>query len=216
MKFVLEETDVLLPEWLAEDFPCDREEGYLYMTFVPGSTLDASWGILKNDSKQRLCQDIWDIIAKIRKIRCPPEYQKFFQCTADGSTTLDPLIQDLKKPPRPLFDDSALRERIYERYLHYNGRRYEKELPHMLPLSQHSVFTHADIAPRNIIINEHHQVAGLIDWERAGWYPHYWEYANIMSPACRCGDWQDWMDRTAPQSFKCDLRGINAARRVLF
>jgi hypothetical protein len=31
MKLVLKETDILLPEWLAEDFPCDREEGYLWM-----------------------------------------------------------------------------------------------------------------------------------------------------------------------------------------
>lgn len=216
MKLVLEETEIPLPEWLAEEFPRDREEGYLWMTFIPGSRLDVLWGKLKDDTKRRLCRDTWDIIAKIREIRRPPECQRFFQCAADGSSTHDPLIEDLRKPPTPLLNDAALRGRIYERYLHFNGRRHEKDLPDMLPRSTFSVFTHADMAPRNIMVDERYHITGIIDWERAGWYPHYWEYANIMSPACQCGDWQDWMDRTAPQSFKCDLRGINAARRVLF
>ncbi len=139
MKLVLEETDISLPEWLAEDFPHDREVGCLWMTFIPGTTLDVSWEKLEDDTKQRLCRDIWDIIAKIREIRRPLECQRFFQCAADGSTTHDPLIKDLNEPPAPLLNDSALRERIYERYLYYAGRRYEGELPHMLPLSQHSV-----------------------------------------------------------------------------
>lgn len=114
MKLVLEDTDVLLPEWLGEKFPSDYKEGYLWTTFTPGFTLEAGWEKLKNDAKQRLCEDIWDMIARIRKIQRPSEYQQFFQCTADKSPTHDPLIKDLKKPPTPLFDDSALRERIYE------------------------------------------------------------------------------------------------------
>lgn len=96
MKLVVKETDVRLPEWLAEGFPCDREEGYLWMTCIPGSRLDISWGKLRNDTKQRLCQDVWEIVAEIRKIRCPSEYQQFFQCAADGSITHDPLIENLE------------------------------------------------------------------------------------------------------------------------
>ena len=69
----------------------------------------------------------------------------------------------------------------------------------MLPQSSLSVFTHADIAARNIMVDESHHITGILDWEAAGWYPDYWEYANIMRPACRHGDWQEWMRHTAPQ-----------------
>lgn len=41
-----------------------------------------------------------------------------------------------------------------------------------------TVFTHADIAPRNIMIDEQNKVTGILDWEYAGWYPDYWEYAQ--------------------------------------
>ncbi len=83
----------------------------------------------------------------------------------------------------------------------------------MLPRSKVSVSTHGDIAPRNILVDESGRITGIIDWELAGWYPEYWEYANIMKPT-RDRDWQSRMDRVATQRW--DLSGIIAARRVLF
>jgi aminoglycoside phosphotransferase (APT) family kinase protein len=43
----------------------------------------------------------------------------------------------------------------------------------MLPRSEHSVFTHADIAPRNVMVDEQKNITGILDWESAGWYPEY-------------------------------------------
>ncbi|OSD00714.1 kinase-like protein [Trametes coccinea BRFM310] len=40
------------------------------------------------------------------------------------------------------------------------------------------VFTHADLHPGNILVKDG-RLAGIIDWERAGWYPEYWEYTMI-------------------------------------
>ncbi len=201
---------------MTSEFDKESRRGFLYVGFVPGRTLDTVWEKLNDDTKRRICANIWSEIAKIRETSRPPDCGQAFQCSADGSTTYDPLIKDLQKPPRPILNDDALRARIYERYLYYAGRRYAKELPDMLPRSWSSVFTHAGISPRNIMLDGHYHITGIMDWEWAGWYPDYWEYANIMRPACRCGDWQDYMDRTAPQRFKCSLEVINAARRVLF
>ncbi|KAG9501957.1 hypothetical protein J7337_007664 [Fusarium musae] len=39
------------------------------------------------------------------------------------------------------------------------------------------VFTHGDLNPFNILVKGD-QVVGIIDWEFAGWYPHYWEYTS--------------------------------------
>jgi hypothetical protein len=35
---------------------------------------------------------------------------------------------------------------------------------------------------RNVMVDEHNMVTGILDWESAGWYPDYWEYAQIMRP----------------------------------
>lgn len=41
------------------------------------------------------------------------------------------------------------------------------------------VFTHGDPVPRNIIVDGD-VVAGVIDWEQAGWYPEHWEYVKSL------------------------------------
>lgn len=59
----------------------------------------------------------------------------------------------------------------------------------MLPKSNCTVFMHGDIAPQNIMVDDNCNITGLIDWEYAGCYLGYWEYAQIRSLAFR-GDWK--------------------------
>ena len=214
MRLVKQHTSVPVPEIIFSFSNREPGKGSIGMSFVPGFTLESIWDGLDESNKERICLEIWTMIAQWRKLPCPPHLAHLYQCLADGSpATTDPLLQDLKDPPRSLYTDEAVRVRIHQRYLRYNGKRYADSLPSMLPQSKVSVFTHGDIAPRNILVDESCRITGIIDWELAGWYPEYWEYANIMKPT-RDRDWQSWMDRTAMQRW--DLSGIIAARRVLF
>jgi len=133
------------------------------MTIIPGSPLQFSWEGLDEPTKECFCREAWDIIAKLRQIPQPVELSHLFQCGADGSSTHDPLIQSLEHPSTSLLNDAALRTRIEKRYLHFGGRRYAKELSSMLPRSDIAVFTHGDIAPRNIIVGETNYVTGILD-----------------------------------------------------
>ncbi|KAF4221952.1 hypothetical protein CNMCM5878_007504 [Aspergillus fumigatiaffinis] len=211
MRLVSKHTFVPVPEVISTHF--DDDYGRIDMTVIPGTRLEKKWDTLDEKTKESICLRLWDMISKIRAISRPPELEGLFQCLADGSLSRGKMLEDLQDPGRPLMNDSDLRSRIYERYLHFGGSRYERELPDMLPRSDCSVFTHADIAPRNIMVDEENRVTGILDWEWAGWYPDYWEYAQIMRPAFE-GDFKVWMDRTAPQRW--DISGINASRRVLF
>lgn len=50
------------------------------------------------------------------------------------------------------------------------------------------VFTHADLNPRNILVDRVIQsdgsrsweVTGIVDWETSGYYPEYWDYTKAM------------------------------------
>lgn len=214
MRLVQEHTDIPSPRLFDTCF--FNGSGHIIMSFIPGNPLDKVWETMDDRSKERLCHELWIIIGKLRSIPRSPHMEGLFACLADGSDTSDPLLKDLSNPARPISNDDELRSRIYELYYHWGGRKYEKVLPDMLPRSSNSVFTHADIAPRNVLVDDNYQITGLVDWERSGWFPDYWELANLTAAACRCGDWQDWMLRTAPKDRKCDLQGIVAARAVLF
>ena len=58
-------------------------------------------------------------------------------------------------------------------YMHVVRRMYAETCEHQI------VFTHADLAPYNIMVDEGH-VVGIVDWQDAGWYPEYWEYVTTM------------------------------------
>ena len=220
MNLVCNHTDLRIPEVLAADFKGDYD-GKLWMTFVEGKRLDIIWKMLDSKTKERICKAIWAYATTLRTVPRPKDRSYPHQCQADGSTTDDPLLKDegckdLLRP-RPIYSDIDLRHRIFERYRANGGDKYAHSLLDMLPCaSSEYVFTHGDIAPRNILIDDHLELSAILDWENSGWYPYYWEYANIMGPAGICDDWQVYMDRTAPPAFKCDLKGILAARVVLF
>ncbi|KAI1929758.1 hypothetical protein LOZ12_006886 [Ophidiomyces ophidiicola] len=58
------------------------------------------------------------------------------------------------------------------------GKQHYKEF-----LSQHHVplvFTHQDLAPRNIIVDDRCHL-WLLDWDHSGWYPVYFEYASMQN-----------------------------------
>ncbi|KAK3176922.1 hypothetical protein OEA41_008248 [Lepraria neglecta] len=212
MRLVKRHTNVPVPDIIFSDY--EPQKGNIGMSFVPGSTLKSMWDGLDDRNKERVCRETWSMITQWRQIPRPPKLAHLYQCLADGSpATEDPLIKDLEDPPRSLYTDEAVRVRIHQRYLHYAGQRYAETLLDMLPQSSASIFTHGDVAPRNIMVDQSGHVTGIIDWELAGWYPDYWEYANIMKPSMD-DNWQSWMDYTAIQRW--DLKGIIAARRVLF
>lgn len=215
LRRVQHHTSVPVPTVYSSSF--SENNGYICMSYVDGEPLDSLWDCCEDDEKKALvCRQVWDLIYQLRTIPKPAEFANYFQCSADGTASNDVLIKPLPEQGRDsLASDADLRQRIYEQYFCNFGRRYEEELPHMLPRSENTVFTHADIAPRIILLGDGDDcpVIGIVDWENAGWYPEYWEYANIMKPS-NDEYWQMWMERMAPERW--DMSGIVAARRVVF
>ncbi|KAL2024568.1 hypothetical protein VTK56DRAFT_7611 [Thermocarpiscus australiensis] len=144
--------------------------GQLYMSFVPGQCLITAWDSLDEAAKERVCCDIWKLIAEIRTIPRPAHLKDFFCCTADGSPSFDPLLGGSTDPAPPLPSDAALRARIFHQYVKCNGLLYAdgKDLPKMLPRSNKSVFTHGDITAPNIMVGESGRILALLDFENAG------------------------------------------------
>ncbi|KAI0197969.1 kinase-like domain-containing protein [Astrocystis sublimbata] len=215
LRIVREHTTIPVPEvyWTKYSTKNGLPYGEIFMQEIPGLPLDGTWDSLEPSTKERICSQAWGFVEQLRKIPKPSEFEELYQCGADGSLSRDVLLADLESPHSPILDDESLRRRINERYLHFNGGSYGEHLPDYLPHSDVSVFSHCDLAPRNIMVDESCTITGLIDWEFSGWYPDYWEYARTQVQWLR-EDWIHWMDKTKPQDW--DITGILKAKRVLF
>ena len=49
------------------------------------------------------------------------------------------------------------------------------------------VFTHADLADRNILVQDG-RIIGILDWEWAGFYPEHWEFVTFVKNSDWRGD----------------------------
>lgn len=122
LRLVERHTSVPVPAIILASY--EPGKGSICMDFVPGSTLQSIWDGLDECNKERVCREIWTMIAQWRQIPRPDHLAHFYQCLAEGSpATTDPLLQELEDPPRSLYTEEDVRIRIYQRYLHYNGRR---------------------------------------------------------------------------------------------
>ncbi|PHH54414.1 Dentin sialophosphoprotein [Ceratocystis fimbriata CBS 114723] len=210
--------------------------GRIYMTKVPGVVLSDVWSQLNEETKLRVCRDIWALIEEMRNVKRPeghfPE-QKYV--TMDGGYTFDPLLGDHDDPNPPLFNDQIFRERIEQRYLNAHQCKFMRrsqriESPSLEPTSQpkvtreilhlphceKEVLTHGDLAPGNILVDpDTTLITAILDWESAGWYPDYWEWAKILNP-WNDTDWKRHMKVTSPfKDQNWDVSGIMIARRLL-
>lgn len=157
---------------------------------MPGKTLREVWPTLDATAKERVCRDTWALVAKLREIPRPENPDGAFYLGADGSSNMmQSLLADGHEGYPPMKTDEDLRKRIWGRYVEANGLSYpEGETAYdKLPRSDVSVFTHRDIHPGNIPVEQDAEgssgvcITALLDFESSGWYPDYWEFAEIMA-----------------------------------
>ncbi|OAA79784.1 Protein kinase-like domain protein [Akanthomyces lecanii RCEF 1005] len=95
-------------------------------------------------------------------------------CNTLGAACQEPRIRDFT-PIGPFKDEAAFSQEM--RFSDEPSRR-----------GHQIVFTHADLNPRNIMVDRvrgpdggrHWQVVGIVDWETAGYYPEYWDCTKSL------------------------------------
>jgi tRNA A-37 threonylcarbamoyl transferase component Bud32 len=99
----------------------------------------------------------------------------------DGGPCEDQVFESGTKSYGPYETEEAFNEGIVEAMRTFSGGIFTEMVVDMVKaLPKHkSVFTHGDIAPRNIIVRDG-KVVAILDWELSGFYPEYWEYVKAL------------------------------------
>ncbi|KAE8148037.1 kinase-like domain-containing protein [Aspergillus avenaceus] len=176
-----------------------RVDGHLYieMEYIQGDTLQDKW-IKSRDlsvtAKQAIVKQVAAYVDELRRLEPP---QKGIVASADLGKCLDVRVgfHDHLRGQTPLEDATKVFD---EAVTVCHSRQYR------------TCFAHADLCPRNIIVRDG-EVAAIIDWQFAGWYPEYWEYTKAHFGILDMPDWYEELRNAIPR-YDDEL----AAERVLW
>ncbi|KAI0401940.1 kinase-like domain-containing protein [Xylaria palmicola] len=211
IQYLAENTNIPVPKVYCSFL--HKKRAYIVMERIQGKTLPTSWKSLSKESLESILAQLRAFIQELRSL-APPPGTGVESCV--GGTLLDSRLTR----GRPRFGPFKtiqgfhywLRRDLKPQDLEHREKDQEwEDLIEMMRLQDGPcnppVFTHGDLHPFNIIVHDG-KVAGIVDWEFAGWYPHYWEYmANWHSGILRT-EWRDmldkFLDRPRPEEFKMD------------
>lgn len=207
MLFVQENTNIRVPRVFAlySDFATGKN--YIVMEKIAGQTLLSLWPQLSPSEKESVVATLHEYFNELRHLT-PPDYYG----SLGRRCLLDEIFWTYDPEPSingPFTSENALIEAMARKYT-YDGRPpyradfYRQCLPRLLR-SHGPTFTHGDFQRKNIQIqkvvnnSDGHDTSQLqvtvLDWEKAGWYPSYWEYCLAVCALRWDDDWCLWIEK---------------------
>ncbi|KAL9618510.1 MAG: hypothetical protein Q9160_006766 [Pyrenula sp. 1 TL-2023] len=215
MRFVRESTSVPVPALYAsfqipEPKNASYKKTYLIMERIRGVTLESLWLKLDESAKKAIVSKLQLFFDELRKLESPGGY-----CALGGRGLPDYVFWTPHNLTKAFNTESDFNEGIIGTYLGNGLPRYRVDFysrAFKAVFQNHPpTFSHGDVQKKNFMICTHEGdefdsgkfKVVLIDWETAGWYPSYWEYARTIFA---CGPWDDdwnvWVDKFLKPAFK--------------
>lgn len=198
LQFLAENTSIPVPKV----YSAFLQDGiaYIVMHKVEGKELPDVWAKLAEDERTSIWQQLKDMFNELRSLN-PPSSTAVQSCV--GGSLHDIRIPHglLRFGPFDTVNDFHvwLRQDFKLSNTHAGVEDQERrELQDMIQKQDGGfpppVFTHGDLNPSNIFV-KNGKISGIIDWEFAGWYPHYWEYTTAWYGGRLRTDWQEDLKR---------------------
>lgn len=184
------------------------EDGYsITMDYVPGERLDKVWETMSLDEKHSLCAQLKTVLTTMHA------------CTDNPTGTIGScdgtMVQDLRRystyTSEALPDEAAFNAFLLD-LIKATPQPLAAELGRRLSTDHQIVFTHADLAQHNIIMQDK-KLAAIIDWQFSGWYPEWWEYIKFFERFAVGKDWKDMAHEIFPQTHDKELVDYQALIR---
>lgn len=206
MKYVAQHTSIPVPKVFNTHYY--DYWFYIEMEFIRGTSLDIAWNRaeLSQDQKKYITNQVAGYVSQLRKLEPPREgivASTNFGENVDhrvGSWGFGPFVshEAFHSYIRADIPLDELGPEIAE----CHSRRYR------------SCFTHADLAPRNIMVHNG-KVSAIVDWQFGGWYPEYWEYTKANYGAIAQPEWYSGLANALEKRYDDKLEAERVLWRLL-
>ncbi|KAK3310754.1 kinase-like domain-containing protein [Chaetomium strumarium] len=176
LQLIRRHSDLAVPRPL--DLVSDSKRSYMVTSRIPGYTMGEVFSMLTDEQLHDLASDLNRFLSKLRTI--PKELRPgtapataVTGATGGGCHHVRmELIFGSRTPYGPFATEEDFHDFILTR---------RPPAPDEIQRGGHDiVMTHGDLSRRNILVHEDGRLAGVVDWEHAGWYPTYWEYTSFL------------------------------------
>jgi aminoglycoside phosphotransferase (APT) family kinase protein len=172
LELVRRHVDVPVPRSL--DLVSDSSNIYLLTTRIAGYKLGMCIDHMSDEETATLVQDLRRHMATLRTVPRPLGWKHAISNAVDG-----PCF-DYRINAALNYDEA--RGEVVGPFISEHGFNDTLRcgaLPGVVHEDGHRMaFTHGDLNMRNILVDGHGRLAGIVDWENAGWYPEYWDYTK--------------------------------------
>lgn len=174
MEFIASHTRIPVPH--IHDVFTIGSQTYIVMDYIDAPDLTHTWDKLTVVQRKRIFVQLKDYITQMRSLE--PSQPGAIQA-ADGTGLFDKRICQNNGHFGPFASVGEFHEYFGHGCIRAleNHRQYWPQLQTMAQKRYRTVFSHSDIAPRNVLARDG-EILAIVDWEGAGWYPEYWEYTR--------------------------------------
>ncbi|KAI0318298.1 kinase-like domain-containing protein [Amylostereum chailletii] len=177
MQYVSRHTNIRVPHVYAVF--SERGMCYIVEERLPGSTLQDALPGLDADARATIGRELKEIITSLSQLSShrtilgplhgPWKDVYFYRFLHDY-----PIGSDDLRTTRSFLEYFINIKGYYPYYPASDGPTVEERL-RPFDCSRPPVFTHGDLVPCNVMIDNGH-VVGIVDWAEAGWYPYFWNH----------------------------------------
>ncbi|CAG8932525.1 unnamed protein product [Penicillium salamii] len=172
LQFLSSKTTIPIPQTVQE-WTEDDGTYFQIMTRLKGRPLSEAWPTMSQTDKERVASQTAEYLKQLRELHSDrmeclgghPLYDAFLFGSAYGVGH------------GPLSSDDELWAEMSKSLTHVPGE-VQVKLRERLPTAAPYTFTHGDLTDVNIMVEDGHLV-GIIDWEAAGYFPVWWEFAGL-------------------------------------
>lgn len=154
-----------------------RGSSYLLMTGLHGSGIGQRLSTMTDRPLDVVAQQLKDYLAELRNIPSINNSSQFRICNPLGGGILDWRIGDSQRKQLRFHDETEFNQFLTTDLPLEEDAWNQIKKSHSM--KHDIVFTHANINLRNTLVDEMEMIAGIVDWECAGWYPEYREHSKM-------------------------------------
>lgn len=178
----------------------------IVMDYMPGKRLDEAWDTLDSNQKLSIADELHSYINQLRNLKGD------YIGAIDRGKAIIGQIASIEGGP---FDSEQQFNEFFLGDIVKSAPDILRHYAKFALMDTHKiVFTHADFAPRNILV-EGGRVTAILDWEYAGWYPEHWEYIQALRQLKPMPDWPEHLSRILPPQYEREYIGMSFLARLL-